>query len=340
MKGKLKQGTRRWITFLSLAAMISMMFSMTACAKEQKNAFVSRYITVKEQKMHVVLYGDVNEKSQEFQNQDRTTLVMLPALGVPSPYIYFKPLAEELGESFNVVIVEPFGYGLSDVTTVERTVENINQELNEALTVLEIDKCVLLVHSISGVYGLNFVLDYPEKVEGFIAVDNTVYDEELKEALEIEQTYMQQGIKEFDATRKTFASIEEFKKALAEQPEEYGAGLPEITGYTYSESDKEAYLQAYSLAFNETISDEVAHMNTSVASIIGKKFPDNLPVLTMVSGDNAAAIPAWETAHRAQLNLEAGKHEIYIVEGSHYIWYTNLSAVTEHINAWKDKNQF
>ena len=273
MKEKLKRGTRRWIAFLSLAAMVSMMFGMTAYAKEQEKDFVSRYITVNEQEMHVVLYGDVNEASQEFQDQDRTTLVMLPALGVPSPYIYFKPLAEQLGESFNVVIVEPFGYGLSDVTTVERTVENINQELNEALTVLEIDKCVLLVHSISGVYGLNFVLDYPEKVEGFIAVDNTVYDDDLKEALEMEQAYMQQGIKEFDATRKTFASVEEFKKALAEHPEEYGAELPEIIGYTYSESDKETYLQAYSLGFNETISDEVDHMNTSVMSVIGKSSP-------------------------------------------------------------------
>jgi len=340
MKGKRKQGIQRWIAFLSLAVMVSMFFGMTACAKDQGNDFVSRYITVGEQKMHVVLYGDVNETSQEFNDRNKTTLVMLPALGVPSPYIYFKPLAEQLGESFNVVIVEPLGYGLSDVTTVDRTVENIDQELNEALNALKIDKCVLLVHSISGVYGLNFVLDYPEKVEGFIAIDNTVYDKELEEALEMEQAYMQQGIKEFDALRNSYASVEEFKKALAENPEEYGAELPAITGYTYSESDREEYLQAYSLSCNAAIANEVDHMNTSLMTIVGKKFPDTLPVLTMVSGDNAASIPAWETAHREQLNLESGKHEIYIVEGSHYIWYTNLSSVVEHINEWKDKNQF
>lgn len=127
---------------------------------------------------------------------------------------------------------------------------------------------------------------------------------------------------------------------MTESPEEYGAVLPEITGYTYSESDREEYLQAYSRSCNEASSNEVAHMNTSLQTIIGKKFPDTLPVLTMVSGDNAAAIPVWGTAHRGQLNLEAGKHEICIVEGSHYIWYTNLSAVVEHINEWKDKNQF
>ena len=42
-------------------------------------------------------------------------------------------------------------------------------------SIMGIEQCVLLVHSISGVYGLNFVQNYPEKVKGFIAVDNTVY---------------------------------------------------------------------------------------------------------------------------------------------------------------------
>ena len=92
----------------------------------------------------------------------------MPALGVPSPHIYFKPLAQSLDESFNIVIVEPFGYGLSDVAATDRTVDNINSELNAALDTMGIKQCVLLVHSISGVYGLNFVQNYPEKVKGFI----------------------------------------------------------------------------------------------------------------------------------------------------------------------------
>lgn len=325
---------------LSLAVVVSMVFGMTAYAKTKGNDFVSRYITVNEKNMHVVLYGGAEENGLEFADPDKTTLVMLPALGVTSPHIYYKPLAEALEESFNIVIVEPLGYGLSDVTAVDRTVANINEELDKALDELHIDKCVLLVHSISGVYGLNYVLDHSDRVEGFIAIDNTVYDKELEEALAMEQAYMKQAIKEFDDFRNTFGSVEEFRKALAENPEEYGVKLPEITGYTYSERDKEEYLQAFSLCSNESISSEVDHMDSAMETIIGKKFPDTLPVLTMVSGDNAAAIPAWETAHRNQLNLETGKHDIYVVEGNHYIWYTNLSGVVSHIKDWVDKNQF
>lgn len=124
---------------------------------------MSKYITVKGNNMHLALYGKLDASGETFADEGKTTLVMMPALGVPSPHIYFKPLAQSLDESFNIVIVEPFGYGLSDVAATDRTVDNINSELNAALDTMGIKQCVLLVHSISGVYGLNFVQNYPEK---------------------------------------------------------------------------------------------------------------------------------------------------------------------------------
>ena len=39
---------------------------------------------------------------------------------------------------------------------------------------------------------------------------------------------------EFDELRKSFSSLTDFQLALSENPEQYGAALPEITGYTYS----------------------------------------------------------------------------------------------------------
>ena len=142
MKQNPKQRLRGWAVFLSLIITVSMTFGMTAYAKTKGNDFVSRYVTVNEKQMHVVLYGEVNETGQEFADQNKATLVMLPALGVMSPHIYFKPLAEALEERFNIVIVEPLGYGLSDVTAVDRTVENINEELDKALEELNIDRCI------------------------------------------------------------------------------------------------------------------------------------------------------------------------------------------------------
>lgn len=141
---------------------------------------VSRYFF---QKKGTLFYQLINP-------DDKGILVMPPALAVPSPNIYFKPLAEALDSAYNVVVIEPFGYGLSDTTESVRTIENINSELYEALEVLDIDTCILLVHSIAGIYGLHFLYSYLEKVNAFIAIDNTVYDEELSEAILIEQDSM------------------------------------------------------------------------------------------------------------------------------------------------------
>lgn len=291
----------------------------------------SKFITVDSKDMHIVLYGDLDQNGVTFADPDKETLVMLPALAVPSPNIYFKPLAEALSSAYNVVVIEPFGYGLSDMTESARTVENINRELNKALETLGIDRCTLLVHSISGVYGLNFLYSYPEKVKAFIAIDNTVYDEELSEAMEMEQEYMLQAAQEFDELRNTFDSVEEFEAAIAADPSQYGAELPEIVGYTYTESDREEYYRAYARSSNQTIQNEIQNMENSLGKIKGKKFPSALPVLTLLSSDNVDAMPVWKTAHEEQLDLGSAKHKLYIVEGSHYIWYTNLDRLKQII---------
>ncbi len=300
----------------------------------------SKYITVGEDNMHVVMYGNMDDSGEEFADSSKMTLVMLPGLGVPSPHLYFKPLAQALKHDYNILIVEPFGYGLSDLVTTDRTVQNMNAELNAALETMNIEECVLLVHSISGIYGLNYVMSYPEKVKGFIAVDNTVYDPELAEAMMMEKEYMLKGIEEFQNLRDSFPTIGEFQSALKKEPEKYGALLPEIVGYTYSESDMDEYIKAYSLSSNVAIKNEVNQMESALLSVKDKKFPSSLPVLTMICSENVQNLPGWESGHRNQLDFESGNHQIYVVEGGHYIWYTNLVQVVQHIKEWKSGNNF
>lgn len=97
-------------------------------AKEKaSNDFCSRYVAVGDKRMHVAMYGAIDENSKDFLDTSKTTVVMLPGLGVPSPHLYFKPLAQALESDFNIVIVEPLGYGLSELTETDRTVHNMNE---------------------------------------------------------------------------------------------------------------------------------------------------------------------------------------------------------------------
>lgn len=342
MNAAFKKTIHLLLSLLTIMVVLSGSIPASAAGQNDSNNYRSKYITVEGKKMHIALYGDMSQTDTEnsFANKNRTTLVMLPALGVPSPHLYFKPLAQALDANFNVVIIEPLGYGLSDVASTVRNVENINGELSKALEILNIDECVLLTHSISGIYGLNFVLAHPENVKGFIAIDNTIYDDAMLSELAMEQEYMLNETQKFDELRASFPSIEAFQAALANDPVKYGATLPDITGYTYPENDMEEYIKAYSLSSNESIRNEITQMDKSLLTIKEKKFPDSLPVLTMISSTNAENVPAWKTGHINQLNFESGNHELYTLDGNHYIWYTNLSGIVDHVNAWKTKHNF
>ena len=333
MDTELKVKVLKRIACMITMILILLNFNLTlpVQAADNESSSTSKFITVDGKDMHIVLYGELDQNGVAFADPDKETLVMLPALAVPSPNIYFKPLAEALSSEYNVVVIEPFGYGLSDMTESVRTVENINSELYDALETLGIDTCTLLVHSISGVYGLNFLYSYPEKVDAFIAIDNTVYDEALSDAMEMEQEYMLQTAQEFDELRNTFDNVEAFEVAITADPSQYGAELPEIVGYTYTESDREEYYRAYARSSNQTIQNEIQNMENSLGKIKGKKFPSTLPVLMLLSSDNVEAMPVWQTAHEEQLDFSSGNHKLYIVEGSHYIWYTNLERLKQII---------
>lgn len=339
MKTQMKPSIMKKIISLFLLGVLFFNFNMAFSVQAATNvsSSASQYITVDSKEMHTVLYGELDQNGVTFADPSKETLVMLPALAVPSPNIYFKPLAEALSSAYNVVVIEPFGYGLSNMTESARTVENINSELYDTLEILGIDTCTLLVHSISGVYGLNFLYSYPEKVNAFIAIDNTVYDEELSEALSMEQDYMLWAAVEFDKLRNTFNSTEEFEAAISADPAQYGAELPDVIGYTYSESDKDEYYEAFANSNNQTIQNEIQNISGEIESIKGIKFPSTLPVLTLISSDNVQAMPVWKTAHQGQLDFNSGKHELHVVEGNHYIWYTNINAVVQSILEWENK---
>lgn len=59
--------------------------SDTIYAKEIKTSDpYNKYITVEGKNMRIVMYGNMNENGANFADMTKTTLVMLPALGVPS----------------------------------------------------------------------------------------------------------------------------------------------------------------------------------------------------------------------------------------------------------------
>ncbi|WP_270408773.1 alpha/beta fold hydrolase [Microbacterium maritypicum] len=101
-------------------------------------------------------------------------IVLLPGFGTASPVLDFEPLVPELAQDDRVIVVEPFGYGLSDGTDRARTTDNIVTETHAALQELGVDDYVLMGHSIAGIYGIQFANRYPDEVRAFMGIDSSV----------------------------------------------------------------------------------------------------------------------------------------------------------------------
>ena len=119
------------------------------------------YVTVNEKNINVYKTGEGDK-----------TIVLLPGLGTTAPVLDFEPLINELSDSFHLVVVEPFGYGWSDNTEDERSVENIVEELRTALAESgEKGPYILMPHSVSGIYATWYANKYPEEVEAIAGID-------------------------------------------------------------------------------------------------------------------------------------------------------------------------
>ena len=77
-------------------------------------------------------------------------------------------------DAYDVIVVEGFGYGYSDMSARERTVENISTELHEALSSLDIKEPYVLAGHSLGACTLDYANRYPSEVSAVIGIDSTV----------------------------------------------------------------------------------------------------------------------------------------------------------------------
>lgn len=135
-------------------------------------------VSVGDYSLNVAIFGNENGKH---------TIVGLAGLGMGEYSVSARQMTAGLEEDNLVVFVDRAGYGLSDDTNKEMTVENIVEDYRMALKNSGIDApYVLMPHSIGGVYASYWVSTYPEEIEAVVFVDGTQLSED---AYEDEETY-------------------------------------------------------------------------------------------------------------------------------------------------------
>lgn len=117
---------------------------------------------------------EINSKKMNvyISGHGRNHLVFLSGSGVPFPKLEYLSLANALASHNNVIVVEKFGYGFSDITEDNRDVDSVIREYRCALQQLNIDTPVILVaHSMGFIEALRWIQLYPAEIGSIVGLD-------------------------------------------------------------------------------------------------------------------------------------------------------------------------
>ncbi|MHA7963195.1 alpha/beta fold hydrolase [Paenibacillus sp. CAU 1782] len=262
-------------------------------------------VSVDGKKMNVLIQGNGEE-----------TIVLLPGYGTAAPALDFEMLIDELSRNYTVVAVEPFGYGLSDQTDKERTSKNIASEIHEALSQLQINRYMLMGHSIFGVYGLQYINDFSEEVTAFVGIDTSVPTQPgMEDDVPIEA---------LDFLKKS--GLNRLLKSVG--PDPY-AGL-DFDQHTVEQMK----LLANKNESNATMLNEMQHTASNFKDAQQLSFPADLPLLLFVVADDPE-VEGWIALHEEQIE-QSNNGELVKMEGTHYLHHTNSKEITEKVRSFME----
>ncbi|UVI27719.1 alpha/beta hydrolase [Paenibacillus spongiae] len=291
------------IVFLAIVFLIDKISSKSEQGKIQS---YGQFVPVDGKNMNVLIQG----KGEE-------TIVLLPGQGTAAPALDFKPLIEELSPFYKVVVVEPFGYGLSDRTDKERSTENIVSEIHEAIQQLNIDRFILMGHSIAGIYGLDYVNKYPNEVSAFVGIDTSVPS---------------QGGMDVELPLRTFKFFKE--SGLARLTLKFDADP--YAGMPYDDETKEQMiLFTHKNMFNNTMLNELENLYPNFKAAEHLTFPKDLPLLLFVQANNTDR-EDWVSLHEEQIK-DSVHGKMITFEGSHYLHHTKSKEIVENFRGFMEE---
>lgn len=138
------------------------------CAREYdmlEEAGLANPVSAGEYDLNVCIGGNEN---------GRHTLVALSGMGVHDYSVALQSVTDRLSDENLIVFIDRAGYGLSDDTFAEQTIERVVEDYRTALKNAGIEgPYVLLPHSLGGAYATYWVSNFPDEIEGIAFLDGS-----------------------------------------------------------------------------------------------------------------------------------------------------------------------
>ncbi|MFF2416233.1 alpha/beta fold hydrolase [Bacillus safensis] len=305
------------IMLISICTLITVMvvflatvYFVNLISNEREKGKIEGYgqkVLVDGKQMNVLIQGDGKE-----------TIVLLPGYGTASPVLDFMPLVNELSPYYRVVVIEPFGYGLSDDTDKGRTSQNIVDEIHECLQKLNIKKYTLMGHSIFGIYGLEYVNQYEKEVKAFVGIDNSVPKQEMDELpVSSLQLLHQSGF---------------YRLIVKMNPDQLV--MPNVDDQTKDQIK----MLTFRNFLDKSQASEAENFRNNFNNAQRLHFPKNLPVVFYLANETEEETPSWKPMHEDLLkNVEHGK--VVTFKGGHYLHHTKSKEIAADFREFLSINE-
>ncbi|MCK1974344.1 alpha/beta hydrolase [Bacillus safensis] len=293
-----------------MVVFLAAVYFVNLISNEREKGKIEDYgqkVLVDGKQMNVLIQGDGKE-----------TIVLLPGYGTASPVLDFMPLVNELSPYYRVVVIEPFGYGLSDDTDKVRTSQNIVDEIHECLQKLNIKKYTLMGHSIFGIYGLEYVNQYEKEVKAFVGIDNSVPKQETDELpVSSLQLLHQSGF---------------YRLIVKMNPDQLV--MPNVDDQTKDQIK----MLTFRNFLDESQASEAENFRNNFKNAQRLHFPKNLPVVFYLADETEEETPSWKPMHEDLLKkVDHGK--VVTFKGGHYLHHTKSKEIAADFREFLSINE-
>ena len=283
--------------------------------EKKQNPTIGQYVTVDGQQMSLCILGN-----------GEYTIVLLPGLGTTAPILDFMPLAKELAKENRVVIVEPFGYGWSDITSKERTLENEVEEIRTALHSAELNgPFILMPHSISGLHAIYYANTYPDEVSGIIGIDCTLpkmvdyFEEEIPTPIPLAAGQL--------------VNIGVMRLITYLEPDNFTSDNSK-NNYSEENLTLQRYISSWK-AQNKNVIDQMNHISDSITATHDMTFRNDLPVLLFTTDDTGK-----ETREDGKTSVSfcetyisnSSLQRVIALRGPHYLHWTCKDEICSNVH--------
>lgn len=205
------------VLVLAVVFIIGMTITHTVITSKEKSKLADagyiNTVTVNGKNLNYNAYGNIDGEHM---------IVTISGLNVHDYGVMSHYVTESLSDDNYIINIDREGYGFSEDSMEEQTVEHIVDTYRTALKEIGVDgPYVLLPHSIGGIYATYWECTYPEEIEGIVFLDTSeITENAVFEGMDITYSdYILAGLSKTGLQRLAYDSVYMGSPAWVEEPE-------------------------------------------------------------------------------------------------------------------------